>query len=185
MRSAIHIYDAIHRAQVFQMERGELARNRIDLLRNPYRPERAPLIRRGMRTALEFRQTPFGMIVAVSLHPARIVQRNALIIPKRRTARPLIRIFRYPVRPDAGEIDLRECRHCQRNRKNQRSCGRYSHRAVTKISRARFITSHYSSTNALLPTPGIALPATPSPHFAPNSFCRDPICITMRACGSR
>ena len=47
-----------------------------------------------MRPALEFGQTPLGVIVAVGLHAAGVVERNSLIIAQRRTAGPLVGIFR-------------------------------------------------------------------------------------------
>ena len=60
-----------------------------------------------MRPALKLGQTPLGMVVAVGLHAAGVVERNALIIAQRRTAGALVGILGDAVGPHAREIDLR------------------------------------------------------------------------------
>jgi hypothetical protein len=57
-----------------------------------------------MRTALEFGQAPFGMVVAISLHSPCVVERNALIIAERRPAGALVAILMNNFFPDAREI---------------------------------------------------------------------------------
>ena len=46
------------------------------------------------------------MVVAVGLHAAGVVERDALIIAEGRAAGALVGVFGDAVRPDAGEIDL-------------------------------------------------------------------------------
>ncbi len=72
-----------------------------------------------MRPALEFGQAPFGMVVAVGLHAAGVVERNPLVIAQRRTAGPLVGVFRDPVGPDACQIHLRMSRNHVRKAKKQ------------------------------------------------------------------
>ena len=62
-----------------------------------------------MRPALKLRQAPLGMVVAVGLHAAGVIERNALIIAQRRTAGALVGVFGDPIGPHARKIYLRKC----------------------------------------------------------------------------
>jgi hypothetical protein len=44
------------------------------------------------------------MVVAVGLHAAGVIERDALIVAERRTAGALVRILGDAVGPDAGEV---------------------------------------------------------------------------------
>src|SRR6185503_10229412 len=93
-------------SQVFDVQRRELAGDRIDFLGEADAAERAPLVWSGMRPALKLREAPFGIVVAVGLHAARIVEWNTLVVAERWTAGSLIRIFGDPVDPFPGKIGL-------------------------------------------------------------------------------
>src|SRR5581483_3332796 len=104
MGTAIHVDYAIERPQILDMNRAELAPDRIDFIPEPHASQRAPLVRRRVRTALKLRQAPLRVVVAVRLATPGIVEGNALIVAQRRAAGTFVAVFVNALGPNPGKV---------------------------------------------------------------------------------
>jgi hypothetical protein len=66
------------------------------------------------------------MVVAVSLHAAGIIERNALVVAEGRSARAFVGILGNPIGPNPGEIDLGYRRDGDGERRQQKQRARHS-----------------------------------------------------------
>src|SRR5438552_3659514 len=57
-----------------------------------------------MRAALELRQTPFRVVVAVGFSAAGVVERNPLIITQGRSTGALVVVLVHALGPNSGEV---------------------------------------------------------------------------------
>ena len=104
MRAAVHIDHAIERPQILDVNGAQIAPDGIHFVPESHAAQRAPLIGSRMRAALKLGQAPLGMVVAVGLPAAGVVERNPLIIAQRRPAGSLVAVFVNALGPDAGKV---------------------------------------------------------------------------------
>jgi hypothetical protein len=86
------------------MNGAKIAPDGIHFVPESYATQRAPLIRSRMRAALKLGQAPLGMVVAVGLSAAGVVERNPLIIAQRRPPGSLVVVFVNALGPDARKV---------------------------------------------------------------------------------
>ena len=115
VRAAVEVDRPIDRTQPLGMERDDLARDRIDFLRDAQLRGPTPDVVGRVRAALPFRQRLDRGVPRFGAQPRGVADRNAQIVAKFGTGHALGLVFPETRRPLTGEVHLRG-RWCSEHR---------------------------------------------------------------------